>query len=228
MTFRNRLQYFLVKKLSISNKQALELIRSGAVSVNDVVMSDNLVLETSDKISCRGEVLREGKTLVYYAYYKPRGIETTLNEAIPDNLKAILPFQEPVFPVGRLDKQSEGLLLLTNDGSFFDKTLRKEHQTEKEYIVRVDKPLTEEFMAAMAGGIMIMGKTTLPCRVVWMDEFTFNITLVQGLNRQIRRMCYKLQYEVTSLVRIRIGQVLLGDLQPGEFRDLRTKPGNDL
>lgn len=225
MTFRNRLQYFLVKRLNISNKQALELIFSGEISVNDSKISDNLILELSDKISYKGEVLREGKTLVYYAYYKPRGIETTLNETIPDNLKSILPFDEAVFPVGRLDKQSEGLLLLTNDGSFFDKTLRKEHHTEKEYFVKVDKPITDHFLTSMAAGITIMGKTTLPCQVSLIDEFTFRIILVQGLNRQIRRMCYKLQYEVNSLVRMRIAEVLLGDLQPGEFRDLKVKPG---
>jgi 23S rRNA pseudouridine2604 synthase len=224
MTFRNRLQYLLVKKLQISNKRALEIILSKEVMLNGTPVSENLIIESSDEVIYQGEVLKEGKKMVYYAYYKPRGIETTLNPEIADNLKDILPFEEPVFPVGRLDKASEGLLILTNDGSFFDKTLRKEHHTEKEYRVKTDKIIDEHFISSMAGGITIMGKTTLPCPVFKIDDCTFKIILVQGLNRQIRRMCYKLHYEVTELIRIRVGNVLLEDLKPGEFRDLGSKP----
>lgn len=224
MTFRNRLQYLLVRKLQISNKKALEIILDGEVVVNGNPVSENLILEVSDEVVYRNELLKEGRKMVYYAYYKPRGIETTLNTDIPDNLKNILPFDEPVFPVGRLDKASEGLLILTNDGSFFDKTLRKEHLTEKEYRVKTDRVIDEHFISAMAGGITIMGKMTLPCPVFKIDDHTFSIILVQGLNRQIRRMCYKLHYEVTELVRIRVGKVWLEDLKPGEFRDLMSKP----
>ena len=217
MTFRKRLQYFLVKRLNISNKSALTLILEGKVSINDIPIFENIEINIQDKIVFENKTLQEGKQLIYIAFYKPRGIETTLNTEIPNNLKDILPFEENLFPVGRLDKDSEGLLLLTNDGSLFDKTLRSEHQTEKEYLVKVDKVIDNDFILKMSSGINILGKITLPCQVEKMDDFTFKITLIQGINRQIRRMCYKLGYEVLELKRIRIGDILLGDLKPGDF-----------
>ncbi len=220
MTFRNRLQYLLVVRLQISNKNALELILSGKVFMNGISVKSNAEFTETDEIIYEETVLQEAKKLIYIAYYKPRGIETTLNTKIPDNLKNILPFDEALFPVGRLDKASEGLLLLTNDGTLYDKMLRNENKTEKEYLVKVDKKIDENFINAMSNGIMIMGKTTLPCKINQIDDFSFNIILVQGLNRQIRRMCYKLNYEVLSLIRIRIDKILLGDLTAGEYRIL--------
>jgi len=218
MTFRNRLQYLLVVRLQISNKEALSLIFSGKVLINGVAVQSNCEIKQIDEVVYAGQILQEAKKLIYIAYYKPRGIETTLNTAIADNLKAILPFEEDVFPVGRLDKESEGLLLLTNDGTVYDQILRNENKTEKDYIVQVDKSITTDFLQAMSSGIVIMGKKTLPCKLIQMDDFTFKITLIQGLNRQIRRMCYKLNYEVLSLKRVRIGEIHLGDLKAGEFR----------
>ncbi len=220
MTFRNRLQYLLVKKLQIANKEAIRLILSGQILVNGIVVDENVVVSITDEVVYQNQIIKAGKKLLYIAFYKPRGIETTLNTSIPDNLKSILPFEEKLFPVGRLDKESEGLLLLTNDGTLFDKTLRKEYQTEKEYIVEVNKPLTETFLATMSSGVFIMGQTTLPCKITPLDAYTFQIVLVQGLNRQIRRMCYKLGYEVVLLKRTRINTVLLGNLQPNEFEIL--------
>ncbi|UTA67359.1 pseudouridine synthase [Emticicia sp. 21SJ11W-3] len=220
MTFRNRLQYLLVKKLQVSNRQALQIILSGHVLINGSAVKTNVELSQTDEVIYNNEVLKAAKKLVYVAFYKPRGIETTLNAAIPHNLKNILPFEEELFPVGRLDKESEGLLLLTNDGTLYDKVLRNENKTEKEYIVTVDKEIDGYFLKTMAGGIKIMGKTTLPCTIEKLDAFTFRITLVQGLNRQIRRMCYKLHYEVLKLMRVRIGTLELGDLQPGGYKVL--------
>lgn len=220
MTFRNRLQYMLVKKLQVSNRQALEIILSGNVMLNGMPVRTNAELSRTDEVVYKGDLLKDGKQFIYIAFYKPRGIETTLNIEIPDNLKIILPFEEEVFPVGRLDKDSEGLLLLTNDGSLYDKVLRNENKTEKDYIVTVDKEIDRHFLDTMAGGITIMGKMTLPCKIEKLDNFTFRITLVQGLNRQIRRMCYKLHYEVLKLVRVRIGSVELANLKPGEYRVL--------
>ncbi len=218
MTFRNRLQYLLVVRLQISNKDALNLIFSGKVLLNGIVVKSNSEIKQTDEVVYEGQVLQEAKKLIYIAYYKPRGIETTLNTTIKDNLKAILPFEDDVFPVGRLDKESEGLLLLTNDGTVYDKILRNENKTEKDYTVVVDKPITTDFLEAMSSGIVIMGKKTLPCKLVQMDDVTFKITLIQGLNRQIRRMCYKLDYEVLSLKRIRIGEINLENLQPNEYQ----------
>jgi 23S rRNA pseudouridine2604 synthase len=218
MTFRKKLQYCLVKRLNISNKSALKYILEGKIKINSIVVFENVVINSEDSIEFEGQVLQEGKQFVYIAFYKPRGIETTLNQNIQDNLKDILPFEEKLFPVGRLDKESEGLLILTNDGRTFDKTLRSEHQVEKEYLVTVDKELTIDFIRKMSDGINILGKTTLPCVVERLDDFTFKIILIQGINRQIRRMCYKLDYEVLKLIRVRIGKVSLENLQPNEFR----------
>ncbi len=218
MTFRKRLQYFLVRRLSISNKDALALILQGKIKINGETVFENIVLNLGDSVMSEQEVLQEKKDFIYLAFYKPRGIETTLNREIENNLKDILPFTEELFPVGRLDKESEGLLILTNDGRVFDKTLRHEYQTEKEYLVTVDKEIDDEFIQKMAAGINILGKITLPCQVEKMDNHTFKIILVQGLNRQIRRMCYKLGYEVLQLIRLRIGVVGLEKLQPNEFR----------
>ncbi|PWK29412.1 23S rRNA pseudouridine2604 synthase [Arcicella aurantiaca] len=218
MTFRKRLQYLLVKRLRISNKNALTLINEGKVLVNNAEVFENVVINPEDSVVFEEQILQEGKTFLYVAFYKPRGIETTLNLEIEDNLKAILPFKEELFPVGRLDKESEGLLVLTNDGRLFDKTLRSEHQTEKEYLVIVDKIIDEDFVQKMSAGITILGKKTLPCRVEKIDDFTFKIILIQGINRQIRRMCYKLDYGVLKLVRVRIGEVELKDLAPNGFR----------
>ena len=221
MTFRKRLQYFLVKRLNISNKSALVLILEGKILVNDFSVFENIEINIQDKIVFDNQILQEGKQLIYIAFYKPRGIETTLNTEIPDNLKDILPFEENLFPVGRLDKESEGLLLLTNDGRTFDKTLRSEHQTEKEYLVKVNKVIDDNFVLKMSSGITILGKITLPCQVEKVDNFTFKIILIQGINRQIRRMCYKLGYEVLGLKRIRIGDILIGDLKPCEYYAVR-------
>ncbi len=218
MTFRKRLQYFLVKRLNISNKSALAFILEGKISMNGQIIFENVVLNLEDSVVFEGQILQEGKKFVYVAFYKPRGIETTLNQNIQDNLKDILPFKEKLFPVGRLDKESEGLLILTNDGRTFDKTLRSEYQTEKEYLVTVDKEINKDFIQKMPEGINILGKITLPCFVEKTGNFAFKIILIQGINRQIRRMCYKLGYEVLQLIRVRIGEVELGNLQPNEFR----------
>ena len=222
MTFRNRLQYLLVVRLQISNKNALALLLSGKVLVNGSAVKSNIEFKPTDEVIYESKVLQEGKKLIYIAYYKPRGIETTLNSAIPDNLKNILPFNELLFPVGRLDKASEGLLLLTNDGTLYDKMLRNENKVEKEYVVKVDKKIDQNFVNLMSNGIVIMGKTTLPCRVIPIDEFTFTIILVQGLNRQIRRMCYKLNYEVVTLIRVRIDQIKVENLTDGTYRFLEN------
>ena len=227
MTFRNRLQYLLVWKLRVSNKKALEIILSNTVLVNGLTVNTNIKLSQTDEVIYNNEVLREGKKLIYIAFYKPRGIETTLNTAIADNLKEILPFEEELFPVGRLDKASEGLLFLTNDGTLYDKMLRNENKTEKEYIVTVDKPIDEHFLDSMANGIKIMGKMTLPCRIEKIEDFTFRIILIQGLNRQIRRMCYQLHYEVVRLIRVRMGAIELADLAAGEYRVLEMKEQYD-
>lgn len=222
MTYRDKLQYLLVRKLRIANKEAKQLIESGAIAVNNTIVFDNVLISITDSVSYKNNVVQEPKQMLYIALYKPRGIETTLNEGIDDNLKSLLPFNEKLFPVGRLDKESEGLLLMTNDGNLFNRITKPGSQIEKEYIVTVDKPIDENFVQRMSNGIEIMGQLTLPCKLMTIDAYTFRIILTQGLNRQIRRMCYKLNYGVLILKRIRIDNVLLGDLKPGEYKILAT------
>lgn len=221
MSFRNKLQYFLVKRLQISNNEAQKLLYERKIFINGVAISANILIEPEFEIRLENDILQSSKNFKYLAFHKPSGIETTLNSEIVDNLLSILPF-EGIFPVGRLDKASEGLLILTDDGRIYDKILRNEHKIEKEYIVVVDKPIDNAFLSSMANGINIMGKTTLPCQLHYLDENCFKITMIQGLNRQIRRMCYKLGYEVTNLKRIRIGNLKLEKLDVGQWRNFEV------
>ncbi len=218
MTFRNRLQYLMVWRIKLSNKQAIDEILKGNVRVNGLVQRQNIEISIEDEVEWNGQIIQVGEKFIYLAFYKPVGIETTLNESISDNLKNILPFKERLFPVGRLDKASEGLLLLTNDGNLFKHILKYDNRVEKEYLVTVDSPITTDFVRQMATGIRIMGKITLPCKVVQLEEKVFQIVLIQGMNRQIRRICYQLGYEVTQLKRVRIGNVVLEDLRPMNYR----------
>ncbi len=218
MSYRDKLQYLLVKKLNISNAMAKEIILSNKVLVNAENVCDNIEILETDAVFYNNEIIQIGKKLIYVALYKPRGIECTLNEKIDQNLSTIINFKEKLFPVGRLDKESEGLLILTNDGYYFNKTINPASEVEKEYVVTVNKPITNEFIIEMSKGVEILGQITLPCIMEILDEFTFKIILVQGLNRQIRRMCFKLNYMVTSLKRVRIGKINLENLQPKEFR----------
>jgi 23S rRNA pseudouridine2604 synthase len=218
MSYRDKLQYLLVRKMQISNAHAKELIAANIVLVNAVNVNDNILIKETDRVELNGEIIQEGKKIIYVALHKPRGIECTLNPEIPNNLKELINYDEKLFPVGRLDKESEGLLILTNDVYLFNKTINPKSAVEKEYIVAVNKAITDDFILKMSRGVEILGQTTLPCVVEKIEDFTFKIILVQGLNRQIRRMCYKLDYLVTSLKRVRIGSVLIKNLQAGEWR----------
>lgn len=218
MSYRDKLQYLLVKKLNISNAQAKEIILSNMVLVNSENLRNNIEILETDTVFYNNEIIQDGKKLIYVALYKPRGIECTLNEKIDQNLSTIINFNEKLFPVGRLDKESEGLLILTNDGYYFNKTINPASEVEKEYIVTVNKPITNDFISEMSRGVEILGQITLECKTEKIDDFTFKIILVQGINRQIRRMCFKLNYMVNSLKRVRIGKVNLESLQPGKYR----------
>lgn len=204
--------------MQISNAVAKEIIATNEVLVNAVNVNDNILIKETDRVELNGKIVQDGKKIVYVALHKPRGIECTLNPGIPNNLKQLINFDEKLFPVGRLDKESDGLLILTNDGFLFNKTINPKSEVEKEYIVTVNKVITDDFILKMSRGVEILGQVTLPCVVQKMDDFTFKIILVQGLNRQIRRMCYKLDYLVTALKRVRIGNVYLNDLPVGESR----------
>lgn len=196
------------------------MVQENRVFINGIKAVQRQDVLKSDCIEANGKVLQAGLEHVYYAYYKPRGIECTLNAEIENNLLQVLPFDVHVYPVGRLDKESEGLLLLTNDGKIYKDIAFSENLKEKEYLVEVDKDLTEDAIEQLASGIVIMGQRTRPARVYKVSDRSFRIILTQGLNRQIRRMCYKLHYEVTMLKRIRITSIELNGLQPGEYREI--------
>jgi len=212
----------MVQKLRISNQEAVQAIISGKVLVNGKKGQPGQQLQPEDEVSFNHQVIKEAKTFIYLVYYKPRGIESTLNTQIENNLLQALQLNHRVFPVGRLDKDSEGLLLLTNNGKIYDKIIHAENHQEKEYVVTVDKPLTPTVLAHLAAGVVIMGKKTRPATIKQVDATTFNIILTQGRNRQIRRMCYQLGYQVNQLTRIRLVTIVLGDLKPGEWRYLSS------
>lgn len=220
MTFRNRLQYFVVQKLAISNKEALQLFLAHRILVNGNVAAGNHLLLPEDEVVFDGNIIKTATVFTYIAYHKPVGIESTLNTAIEDNLVEALGLSERLFPVGRLDKASEGLMLLTNNGKIVNKILKENQEKEKEYEVEVNRNLSLEFLEALRNGIVIMGQLTKPAKVEALSDTRFRIILTQGLNRQIRRMCYQYDYEVLVLKRIRITVIFLGDLAQGAWRNL--------
>ena len=222
------LKHFIVRQLGVSNKDAVQHILSGRVLVNGKQGALSQVLLPEDEVQADGQLIREANKKVYLAYHKPRGIESTMNAQIENNLLQALDFTQRVYPVGRLDKESEGLMLLTDDGALLYEILHAERHQEKEYLVTVDRPLTQRAVDNLAEGIVIVGKKTQPAVVRQVDEKTFNIILTQGLNRQIRRMCYKLGYQVQKLLRVRIMTLELGNLPLGEWRYLNQSEINDL
>jgi 23S rRNA pseudouridine2604 synthase len=213
---------FLAKQLNISNKEALDFISGSHLLINGKVAEKNHYISPTDLVCLKNKTLQEAKKLHYISFYKPRGIECTLNPEIPDNLLTVFSFPEHLFPIGRLDKESEGLLILTNDGKYYNQIAHSEQLIEKEYEVKVNKLLTETALISLREGIEIMGQLTRPSIVNQLDEFSFNIILTQGLNRQIRRMCYKIGYEVIELKRIRIANFQLGKLKVGEWKVLNS------
>ncbi|RNI27575.1 pseudouridine synthase [Rufibacter immobilis] len=217
------LRHFVVQKARFSNKEAAHCIAAGRVLVNGQKGYLNQVLLPEDTVTLDGAVIKAPQAFIYLAYYKPRGVESTLNPNIENNLAQALGLKERVFPVGRLDKESEGLMLLTNDGVFYNRISHSDNHQEKEYVVTVNKALTSEVIAQLAAGVEIMGQKTRPAQVAQVGEKAFRIVLTQGLNRQIRRMCYKLGYEVERLVRVRVVSIEVGELQPGEWREFHLE-----
>ncbi|WP_460921191.1 pseudouridine synthase [Pontibacter brevis] len=217
-----------MQRLNLSNKDAIHHILSGRVLVNGKRGTLDQVLLPEDAVQLDEQTIKEPQKNVYIAYHKPNGIESTMNASIEDNLLQALEIPHDVFPVGRLDKASEGLMLLTNDGKLSIRILHPKSCHEKEYEVTVDHPLTQQAIDQLAAGVVIMGKKTRPAVVRQLSDTSFNIIMTQGLNRQIRRMCYKLGYQVTKLLRIRFLSLELGNLSPGEWRHLNQSEINTL
>ncbi|GHC62948.1 23S rRNA pseudouridine(2604) synthase RluF [Ulvibacter litoralis] len=208
-----------------SRRQADTLIEQGRVTINGEVKTLGDRAMPGDVIKVDGELITSNDNLVYIALNKPVGITCTTDQRIEGNVVDFIGHKERIFHVGRLDKPSEGLLLMTNDGDIVNKILRAGNSHEKEYIVKVDRPVTDDFIHKMSNGVPLheLEVTTKKCKVERISRFVFRIILVQGLNRQIRRMCDYFEYDVVELKRIRIMNVELGDLPVGEWRDLTTE-----
>ena len=215
-----RLNKYLAETGVCSRREADQRIEAGRVTVNGAVAVLGTQVADGDVVLLDGQPLRARPHKVYLALNKPIGIECTTDPDVPGNIVTFVGHRERVFPIGRLDKDSEGLILLTNDGDIVNTVLRAEHGHEKEYVVAVDRPLTPAFLAGMAAGVPILDTVTNSCKVSQVGRNTFRIVLTQGLNRQIRRMCEHFDYTVRRLQRVRIMNVRLGDLPVGKWRDL--------
>ncbi|AUM67138.1 23S rRNA pseudouridine(2604) synthase RluF [Brevibacillus laterosporus] len=211
-----------------SRREADKLIETGRVTINGVIAELGSQATSQDDVKIDGKALGIKKEAIYIALNKPVGITCTTERHVKGNIIDFVNHPERIFPIGRLDKDSEGLILLTNDGDIVNKILRAENNHDKEYIVTVDKPITDSFLKGMASGVRILGTTTKPCQVQRMNERSFRIILTQGLNRQIRRMCQVFGYKVQRLQRIRIMNIHLDGIKKGEWRDVTTKELNQL
>ena len=201
-----------------SRREADRLIEQGKVKVNDEIAGLGVQVSKNDKIYVEGKLITNNVKLIYLAFNKPVGITSTTDTSIKSNIVDFINFPERIFPIGRLDKPSEGLIFMTNDGDIVNKILRSKNNHEKEYVVTVNKKITDEFIKKMGNGVPVLDTITKKCTVKKIDDFAFNIILIQGLNRQIRRTCDYLGYEVKTLKRIRIMNIKLGNLKSGKFR----------
>ena len=223
-----RINKFLAETGIVSRRGADKWVEEGRITINGVLATNGSQVEHGDEVCVDGKPVKRENQLVYIALNKPVGITSTTEQHIEGNVVDFVNHPLRIFHIGRLDKDSEGLLLLTNDGDIVNEILRAENHHEKEYIVQVDKPLTDKFIRDMSSGVKILDTTTLPCRVEKISSQVFKIILEQGLNRQIRRMCSALGYSVKRLQRIRIMNIHLGNLKVGQWRDLTEKERNEL
>lgn len=215
------LNKFIAETGFCSRRQADVYIEEGRVTINGNIARKGNRVEEGDKVRLDDKPIEpQHKKRIYIAFHKPPGVTCTTDTEDPDNVIDFINFPERIFPVGRLDKMSEGLLLLTNDGDIVNKILRSRNHHEKEYVVEVNKMIIPEFIEKMSSGVPILDTVTKPCYVERLSDYTFKIILTQGLNRQIRRMCTHLGYHVKKLRRVRIMEIKLGDLDLSQWRYL--------
>ena len=226
---KKRINKYLSEAGYCSRRAADKLILAGRVTINGTTAELGSKVDLNDLVLVDGKsIIKKDDNYVYIAFNKPIGIVcTTDTKAEKDNIIDYINFPIRIFPIGRLDKPSEGLILLTNDGDIVNKILRARNNHQKEYVVRVNRPISQDFVRKMSSGIPILDTVTQPCTVEKVNKFTFRIILTQGLNRQIRRMCEYLGYEVTKLKRIRIMNIHL-DLPVGKWRNLTATELNKL
>lgn len=225
-TNEKRLNKYISESGFCSRRGADKLIEAERVTINGEIPELGTKVQPGDVVKVDGNTIaasaKNKSDRIYIAYNKPIGITCTTENHVWGNIIDAIGHKERIFPIGRLDKPSEGLIFLTSDGDIVNKILRAENAHDKEYIVTVDKPISERFIERMSRGVPILGTITKPCIVRVESRFVFTIILTQGLNRQIRRMCEYLDYDVKKLKRSRIMSVELGQLKPGQWRDLTT------
>ncbi|MDP5230694.1 MAG: 23S rRNA pseudouridine(2604) synthase RluF, partial [Cellulophaga sp.] len=216
-----RINKYLSEVGYCSRRAADKLIEQGRVTVNGAVPEMGTKITSADEVRVNGELVGKPKDkFTYLAFNKPVGIVCTTDTGVEkDNIIDFINYPKRIFPIGRLDKPSEGLIFMTDDGDIVNKILRARNNHEKEYIVSVNKPVTSDFLRKMSVGVPILDTVTKPCKVTKIDKYTFSIILTQGLNRQIRRMCEHLEYRVKRLQRVRIMNIEL-DVEIGKWRHL--------
>ena len=211
-----------------SRREADKWIEAGRVKINGVIAQKGNRVATKDKVTVDGKSLKNKPKQIYLALHKPPGITCTTDLKDKTNIIDFINHPKRIFPIGRLDKPSTGLILLTNDGDIVNDILRVENNHEKEYIVTVNRPITQQFIKRMSNGIPILGTKTKKCVVERRGKMGFKIILTQGLNRQIRRMCEFLDYRVITLKRVRIMNIHLGNLKVGKWRNLSVDEFREL
>ncbi len=211
-----------------SRREADKLVEQRRVTINGKTAEMGSKVGTNDVVKVNGKLISASKgEFIYLAFNKPVGIECTTDQRVKGNIVDFINYPTRIFPIGRLDKDSEGLILMTDDGDIVNKILRSRNNHGKEYIVTVDKPITDRFIKRMGAGVPILGTVTKKCEVTQINKFTFRIILTQGLNRQIRRMCEYMDYGVTGLKRIRVLNINL-DVPTGRYRKLSGKEIKEL
>lgn len=215
-----RLNKFISETGLCSRREADARIEAGRVTINGAVATLGMQVAEGDVVCVDGQRVGGEQAHVYIALNKPVGIICTTERHVRDNIVDFVNYKDRIFPIGRLDRDSEGLILLTNNGDIVNEILRSENEHEKEYIVTVDRPVTDVFLNGMASGVRILGTVTKPCKVERLESARFRMILTQGLNRQIRRMCSFFGYKVKRLQRVRIIDLELGGLRRGQWRVL--------
>jgi 23S rRNA pseudouridine2604 synthase len=218
-----RLNKYIAESGFCSRRQADAFIESGRVKIDGKPAPMGMKVREGQKVTVDNRPIRVEEELVYLVLNKPTGITCTTEKHVRGNIVHFVNHDKRIFPIGRLDKESQGLIFLTNDGDIVNKVLRAGNNHEKEYIVTVNKAITNDFLKAMGNGVPILGTVTKECKVTREGRTVFRIVLTQGLNRQIRRMCGYFDYEVTKLERVRIMNISLGKLPEGKWRDMTKK-----
>ncbi len=218
-----RINKYIAKSGVCSRRKADALINSGNVTINDEIATLGSDVAENDVVKINGKIIKLQEEKIYIAFNKPVGIECTSNKSVKNNIIDYIGFKQRIFTVGRLDTNSQGLIILTNDGDFAQKLTKTANKHEKEYLVTVYDDITPEFISNLEKGVEIDGIMTAPCKIKKLSSKKFKITLIQGLNRQIRKMCLTQNNRVKTLKRIRIEKLLLGDLEIGKYKHIKPE-----